>query len=176
MAKVTIYTDGSSKGNPGPGGFGVVLKSEDKRLEISRGYRYTTNSRMELSAVVAGLQALKYPCRATLYTDSKYVVDAINQGWLRSWQWNGWRKTDNKPVMNTDLWKRLVDVMRLHDVQFVWVKGHSGNIDNDKCDWLATNAAKGNDLSVDVEYERIANYSPPFCSQGSTIKSGDNLF
>jgi ribonuclease HI len=176
MSKVTIYTDGSSKGNPGPGGFGVVLKSEIKRLEISRGFRCTTNSRMELSAVVAGLEALKRPLRVTLYSDSKYVVDAINQGWLRSWMWNGWRKADNKPVMNTDLWKRIVDLMKMHDVQFVWVKSHSGNIENEKCDWLATNAAKGNDLAIDFEYERIAKNLPPFCSQGSTIQSVDYPF
>ena len=164
MAKVNIYTDGSSKGNPGPGGYAVVLIQNEHRKEISRGFRYTTNSRMELSAVVAGLEALKYPCRVDLYSDSKYVVDTINQGRLQSWQWNGWRKTDNKPVLNTDLWKRIVDLIRIYDVQFLWVKGHSGNINNDKCDWLATNAAKGNDLAIDFEYERVANYSPPFCS------------
>lgn len=156
MKEVTIYTDGSSKGNPGPGGYGAVLISSDHRKELSAGFRLTTNNRMELLAVIEGLKALKSPCKVDLYSDSKYVVDAFNKGWLRSWQKNGWKKKDKKPVLNPDLWKMVVALIKdkEHQVRFIWVKGHANNPENERCDQLAVKAAEGTNQLVDTEYEK----------------------
>jgi len=156
VKEVTIYTDGSSKGNPGPGGYGAVLISQDRRKELSTGFRLTTNNRMELLGVIEGLKALKSPCKVDLYSDSKYVVDAFNKGWLRSWQKNGWKKKDKKPVLNPDLWKMVVELIKdkEHQVRFIWVKGHANNPENERCDQLAVKAAEGSDLLVDTEYEK----------------------
>ncbi|MDA3896023.1 MAG: ribonuclease HI [Desulfobacteraceae bacterium] len=156
MKEVTIYTDGSSKGNPGPGGYGAVLISQDRRKELSAGFRLTTNNRMELLGVIEGLRALKSPCQVDLYSDSKYVVDAFNKGWLRSWQKNGWKKKDKKPVLNPDLWKMVVALIteKEHKVRFIWVKGHANNPENERCDQLAVKAAEGSNLLVDTEYEK----------------------
>ncbi len=156
MKEVTIYTDGSSKGNPGPGGYGAVLISQDRRKELSAGFRLTTNNRMELLGVIEGLKALKSPCQVDLYSDSKYVVDAFNKGWLRSWQKNGWKKKDKKPVLNPDLWKMVVALIteKEHKVRFIWVKGHANNPENERCDQLAVKAAEGSNLLVDTEYEK----------------------
>ncbi len=145
--KVTIYTDGSAKGNPdGPGGYGAVLLYEDTkgtvhRRELSRGYEKTTNNRMELMAAIAGLEALNRPCEVDLFSDSKYLVDAFNSGWIDSWQKKGWKKSDGKPVLNIDLWERLLSAAKPHRVNWIWVKGHSGNPENERCDRLATDAA-----------------------------------
>ncbi len=145
--KVTIYTDGSAKGNPdGPGGYGAVLLYEDTkgtvhRRELSRGYEKTTNNRMELMAAIAGLEALNRPCEVDLFSDSKYLVDAFNSGWIDSWQKKGWKKSDGKPVLNIDLWERLLSAAKPHCVNWIWVKGHSGNPENERCDRLATAAA-----------------------------------
>lgn len=144
--KVTIYTDGSSKGNPGPGGYGAVLlcmgpDGVTHRRELSAGYRRTTNNRMEILGVVAGLEALKRPCEVEVHSDSQYVVNAINKRWIAGWQRNGWKTSAKKPVKNPDLWARLIKAMEPHDVSFVWVKGHAGHELNERCDELATTAA-----------------------------------
>ena len=153
--QVKIYTDGAARGNPdGPGGYGTVLEYVDSRgelhtKEISQGYQRTTNNRMELMAVIAGLEALNRSCEVELYSDSKYVVDAFNQHWIDGWVKKGWKRGKNEPVKNVDLWKRLLKAKEPHHVTFIWVKGHDGHPQNERCDTLATTAADGNDLIVD---------------------------
>lgn len=146
---VVVYTDGACSGNPGPGGFGVVLMHGDTRRELSQGFRRTTNNRMELLGVITALESLKRPCRVTIHSDSEYVVNAITKGWLRSWQARGWRKADKKPVLNVDLWQRLVPLLAKHDVEFKWVRGHNNDIENERCDVLAVAAAQGSELVID---------------------------
>ena len=149
---VTIYTDGASKGNPGPGGYGVVLKYKGHRKELSEGFRLTTNNRMELLAVIKGLEALKREgLEVTIYSDSKYVVDAVTKGWLWGWVKKGFR---NKK--NADLWLRFIKAYKPQKVKFVWVKGHAGNVENERCDQLAVKSAMGPDLKVDEGYEASA--------------------
>jgi ribonuclease HI len=143
-----IFTDGACPGNQhanARGGYGVVLLTEDgtTRKELSRGYLNTTNNRMELRAVVAGLSALERECRAVVTTDSKYVADAIRQGWLENWQRNGWKNAQRKPVANRDLWEALLPLLARHEVEFRWVRGHSGHLENERCDALAVAAARG---------------------------------
>ncbi len=150
MKKVELFTDGACSGNPGPGGFGVILKYNETIKEISAGYKSTTNNRMELLAVITGLEALKFPCEVTVYSDSKYVVDAIAKGWLYSWQMKGWRKSDGKPALNVDLWQRLVPLLDKHEVDFVWLKGHAGHEYNEKCDKLAVAASLSDNLLDDT--------------------------
>ena len=153
--QVKIYTDGAARGNPdGPGGYGTVLEYVDSRgelhtKEISQGYQRTTNNRLELMAVIAGLEALNRSCEVELYSDSKYVVDAFNQHWIDGWMKKGWKRGKNEPVKNVDLWKRLLKAKEPHHVTFIWVKGHDGHPQNERCDTLATTAADGNDLIVD---------------------------
>ena len=144
--KVTIYTDGSSRGNPGPGGYGAVLlhtgaSGTEHRKELSGGYRRTTNNRMEILGVVAALEALRRPCEVEVHSDSQYVVNAVNKRWIAGWQRNGWKTAAKKPVKNPELWQRLVEAMRPHKVRFVWVRGHAGHELNERCDALATAAA-----------------------------------
>lgn len=134
---VEIFTDGACSGNPGPGGYGVILKAAGKTKELSGGEKQTTNNRMELLGAIAGLSALKYPCDVILTTDSKYVVDGITKGWAASWRKNGWVKSDKKPALNSDLWARLLELTEIHNVKFVWVKGHAGHPENERCDQLA---------------------------------------
>lgn len=156
---VSIYTDGAARGNPdGPGGYGTVLEYVDTKgelhtRELSQGYKKTTNNRMELMAVIAGLEALNRPCRVDLYSDSKYVVDAFNQKWIDGWLKKGWKRGKNEPVKNVDLWKRLLRAKEPHQVTFIWVKGHDGHPQNERCDELATSAADGEDLIEDVVVE-----------------------
>lgn len=152
---VTIYTDGAARGNPGPGGYGAVLEYIDTKgqlhvKELSAGYRKTTNNRMELMGVIAALEALNRPCDVTLYSDSKYVVDAFNQHWVDSWIRKGWKRGKNEPVKNVDLWQRLLKAKAPHQVRFVWVKGHDGHPQNEHCDQLATTAADGSHLLEDT--------------------------
>lgn len=153
--QVKIYTDGAARGNPdGPGGFGTVLEYVDTKgnlhtKEISKGYVRTTNNRMELMAVIAGLEALNRPCQVEVYSDSKYVVDAFNQHWIDSWLKKNWKRGKNEPVKNVDLWKRLLSAREQHQVTFCWVKGHDGHVQNERCDTLATMAADGEDLIID---------------------------
>lgn len=151
--KVTIYSDGSSRGNPGPGGFGTVIHYVDKNgelhvLELSNGYESTTNNRMELMGVISGFEALNRPCEVTVISDSKYVIDAFNQKWIDSWVKNNWKRKSG-PVLNKDLWTRLLKAMEGHKVDFVWVKGHAGHPENEKCDELATSAADSQNLLID---------------------------
>lgn len=154
--KVMIYTDGSSRGNPGPGGYGAILRYVDKKgvlheKEISGGYRMTTNNRMELMGAIAALEELRLPCEVVLTSDSRYLTDAFNKGWIKSWQARGWKKADKKPVLNTDLWKRLLKAMETHSVSFNWVEGHAGHPENERCDTLATTAADQGPFFEDVE-------------------------
>lgn len=153
---VKIYTDGAARGNPnGPGGYGVIIQYIDgngalHEREYSQGYNKTTNNRMELMAVIIGLEALKKPCNVELYTDSQYVVRAFNDGWLKSWIAKGWKRGKNEPVKNRDLWERLLKAKEPHNVTFIWVKGHAGHPQNERCDKLATGAADG-DNRIDDE-------------------------
>lgn len=137
MKSVDIFTDGACSGNPGPGGWGAVLRFAGKEKELSGGEKNTTNNRMELTAVIKALEALKEPCEVRLVTDSKYVADGLNKGWARSWQKNGWRKADKKPALNSDLWERLLTLTDIHGVTVEWVKGHAGHPENERCDHLA---------------------------------------
>lgn len=146
---VVIYTDGACSGNPGPGGFGVVMMYGGTRRELSQGFRRTTNNRMELLAVITALETLTRPCKVTVYSDSEYVVNAITKGWLRSWQARGWRKADKKPVLNPDLWQRLVPLLAKHEVEFKWVRGHNNNVENERSDVLAVAATQAAELMVD---------------------------
>ena len=153
MHQITIYTDGSSRGNPGPGGYGAILMTGSHRKELSEGYRLTTNNRMELMAVIKAMEALKKPgMHLTIYSDSQYVVKAINEGWL-----NNWLRIDFKGKKNRDLWLRYHKLSRQHQVKFVWVKGHANNPYNNRCDELATAAADGNDLLTDEGFENQEN-------------------
>lgn len=152
---VKVYTDGAARGNPdGPGGYGTVLEYVDTKgqlhtKEISQGYKKTTNNRMELMAVIAGLEALNRPCDVEVYSDSQYVVNAFNQHWIEGWIKKGWKRGKNEPVKNVNLWKRLLEVKGKHQVKFIWVKGHDGHPQNERCDMLATSAADGTDLLED---------------------------
>ncbi|WP_294599326.1 ribonuclease HI [uncultured Rikenella sp.] len=161
--RVTIYTDGSSLGNPGPGGYGVVLLAGPHRREISAGYRLTTNNRMELLAVITGLEALKRDgLDVTVYSDSKYVVDAVQKGWIYGWMRKGFAGKKNP-----DLWRRFLRVFGRHTVRFIWIKGHADNIENERCDLLATTAARGETLLEDTGY--LAEASVP--ARGETTFS-----
>ncbi|MFZ5353100.1 MAG: ribonuclease HI [Bacillota bacterium] len=153
MKNINIYTDGACSGNPGPGGYGVVLIYNDTRKELSGGYINTTNNRMEIMAVIKGLEALKTACNVTVYSDSKYVVDAIEKGWVYNWKSNGWMRNKKEKALNVDLWKRLLSLMELHKVTFKWVKGHADNVENQRCDQLAVQAYKQADLAEDVREE-----------------------
>ena len=137
MKTVTLYTDGACSGNPGPGGWGAILSYNGATKELSGGEQNTTNNRMELTAVLTALAILKEPCVVELYSDSKYVVDAIEKGWLYGWQKKGWIKADKKPVLNVDLWQQLLPLLPRHDVRLHWVKGHAENEKNNRCDQLA---------------------------------------
>ncbi len=137
MKYIELFTDGACSGNPGPGGWGVVLRYNGHEKELSGGEKDTTNNRMELTAVIEGLSALKEPCKVRLVTDSKYVADGITKGWAESWRRNNWRKADKKPALNPDLWEKLLDLIAKHDVTIDWVKGHAGHPENERCDRLA---------------------------------------
>ena len=137
MKKVDIYSDGACSGNPGPGGYGTVLVYNGIEKELSEGFESTTNNRMELLGCIIGLECLKEPCEVTVTSDSKYLCDAINQGWLESWKARGWKKADKKPVLNQELWERLDRQLSVHKVTFKWIKGHNGHKYNERCDTLA---------------------------------------
>jgi len=155
MKKVTVYTDGACKNNPGPGGYGVVLYYGEKSKEFSAGYRLTTNNRMEILAAIVGLEALKEPCEVRLLSDSQYLVNAIEKGWARRWQTNGWMRNNKEKAINPDLWERLLALCKVHTVRFEWVRGHAGNPENERCDELATSAATNPNLAIDEAYEKI---------------------
>lgn len=138
MKTVEIFTDGACSGNPGPGGWGAILRYAGHELELSGGEEMTTNNRMELSALIAALAKLKEKCSLIIYTDSKYLADAFNQGWIFNWIKKGWKKADNSPVLNVELWQELMSLLNGHEYKFIWVKGHAGHPENERCDALAT--------------------------------------
>lgn len=157
LKEVQIYTDGACKRNPGPGGYGVVLRYNEHEKTLSGGFRLTTNNRMEILAVIAGLEALSSACSVTVTSDSKYVVDAIEKGWARKWRSKNWKKTDGETALNPDLWTRLLDLCDRHQVKFEWVRGHAGHPENERCDEMATAAASRERLPVDEGYESITS-------------------
>lgn len=142
LKNVELYTDGACSGNPGPGGYGVVLRYNGHEKELSQGFANTTNNRMELLAVITGLSALRERCNVTLYSDSQYVVNGIEKGWAKKWRANGWKKSDKSPALNPDLWEQLLELLDKHNVRVVWVKGHAGHPENERCDALAVAAAQ----------------------------------
>jgi len=152
---IHAYSDGSSIGNPGPGGYGVVLCYKGYRKEINQGYSLTTNNRMELLGAIKALEFLKKKEKVVLTTDSRYVVDGINLGWAKKWKENGWMRTKKERAMNVDLWIRFLEQIDRHDVKINWTRGHSGNIENERCDVLANTAAKETDLIEDIGYKTV---------------------
>ena len=142
MKTVEIFTDGACSGNPGPGGWGAILRYKGVEKELSGGEPETTNNRMELTAVISALSALKEPCNVQLYSDSKYIIDAVTKGWAKSWKAKGWIKADKKPALNSDLWDTLLSLLDKHTVEFIWVKGHAGHPENERCDTLAVEQSK----------------------------------
>ena len=149
--RVVVFTDGACTGNPGPGGYGAILQYGEHRRELSGGFRRTTNNRMELMAAIRVLEALKEPCSVTLVSDSEYVVKGISKGWARAWRAKAWRRS-GKTVPNWELWNRLLELCERHQVNLRWVEGHSGHVENERCDQLAVCAAGGPDLAVDLGY------------------------
>ena len=149
---IIIYTDGACTGNPGKGGYGAVIIDGDRREELSAGYKLTTNNRMEMMGAIAALESLKSNSKVKLHSDSKYIVDAVVKGWAKKWQANGWRRNKKEMAKNPDLWQELLDLCKIHDVEFVWVKGHAGIAENERCDRLAVDAAHGSNLLVDEGY------------------------
>lgn len=154
MREVNLYTDGACSGNPGRGGYGAILVYGSHEKVMSEGFFLTTNNRMELLAAIIGLEALKESCRVTLYSDSKYLVDAIEKGWVYSWKKRGWKKADGKAALNSDLWERMLTQLTRHTVSLVWLKGHAGHEYNERCDALAVASYGGERLSHDVIYEK----------------------
>ncbi len=169
LNEVTIYTDGGCDPNPGYGGYGVVLINGKHKKELSGGFRLTTNNRMELLATIEGLKALNRPCKVTLFSDSKYVVDAINKGWARKWKRNGWWRNNKDKALNPDLWDMFLNVYDKHEVDMKWVKGHAGIEYNERCDTLATMALKSKNLPIDEGYENPnENYYLPRVKENET--------
>jgi ribonuclease HI len=150
MKQITLYTDGACSGNPGPGGWAAILRYNGTEKELSGGFGHTTNNRMELMGVIAGLASLKEPCAVTVVSDSKYVVDAMRNGWAAKWRANGWKRNRKDPALNPDLWQRLLDLCAHHQVKFQWVNGHAGHPENERCDCLAVAAAATRGLPEDV--------------------------
>ena len=153
LKRVTIYTDGACEPNPGPGGYGIVMIYGIARKEISGGFRLTTNNRMELMAAIIGLEQLKEPCQARLYSDSQYLVQAMTQGWAQRWKGKGWKRSKREKAMNPDLWDRLLTLCEQHQVEFVWLRGHAGDPENERCDQLSYAALKLPHLPADAGYE-----------------------
>lgn len=151
---VIIYTDGACTGNPGKGGYGAVIIDGDRREELAAGYKLTTNNRMEMMAAIAALESLKSNSKVKLHSDSKYIVDAVTKGWAKKWQAKGWRRNSKEMAKNPDLWQEMLDLCKIHDVEFIWVKGHAGIPENERCDRLAVAAAHDDDLLVDQGYAK----------------------
>ena len=152
LKKVEIFTDGACSGNPGKGGYGVILSYNGARKELSEGFVLTTNNRMEILAAIKGLEALKEKCDVTLYSDSKYLVDSVNLGWIEKWRKNNWMRTKSEKAKNSDLFEKLYTLLNFHNVKLVWVKGHAGHSENERCDTLATGAISGQNLSEDKNF------------------------
>lgn len=142
MKKIDMFTDGACSGNPGPGGWGTILRYKGTERELSGGSAATTNNKMELTAVIEGLKALKEPCDITIHSDSKYFIDAIDKGWAEKWQANNWMRNKKEPALNKELWEELLSLLEKHKVTLVWVKGHSGHPENERCDQLAVNESQ----------------------------------
>ncbi len=155
IKKVIIYTDGACLGNPGPGGYGVVLLYNKHRKELSGGFQLTTNNRMEIMAAIVGLDALKDRCLVTIYTDSQYLTNAMTKGWVEKWRAKGWMRNKQDKALNPDLWEKLLGQCRRHQVEFIWVRGHAANVENERCDLLAREAACGSNLPPDTGYRPI---------------------
>ncbi len=151
MKSIQLFTDGACSGNPGPGAYGAILCCESHRKELSGGYKNTTNNRMEIMGVIAGLMALKEPCAVTITTDSQYVVNAISKGWAKKWRSNGWKRNKNEPALNSDLWAKLLDLCDIHTITMVWVRGHAGHAENERCDELAVAAIRNPPLLDDIK-------------------------
>ena len=149
---IIVYTDGACTGNPGKGGYGAVIIDGDRREELSAGYKLTTNNRMEMMGAIAALESLKSNSKVKLHTDSKYIVDAVNKGWAKKWQSKGWRRNAKEMAKNPDLWQEILDLCKIHEIEFIWVKGHAGIAENERCDRLAVDAAHGSNLAVDEGY------------------------
>ncbi|MGE5402421.1 MAG: ribonuclease HI [Ignavibacteriales bacterium] len=158
LKHVTIFTDGGSLGNPGPGGYGVVVIYKDRRKEFSGGYKLTTNNRMELTAAIVGLSALKERCKVTLYTDSQYLVNSVMKGWAVRWKAKGWMRNKTEKAENSDLWEKLLNLISKHAVEFKWIKGHAGHTENEICDKLCKQAACGVNLPEDPGYKNSQNH------------------
>lgn len=154
MKNIDIYTDGACSGNPGSGGYGIVLLYNGKRKELSQGYKLTTNNRMEMLAVIKSLEALKEPCNVTLYSDSKYVIDAITKGWVEKWKKNNWKRNKTDMASNIDLWEIMLELLNKHNVNFIWVKGHADNVENERCDYLARMAIASGNFLTDENYKK----------------------
>jgi ribonuclease HI len=161
LKEIVIYTDGACSGNPGPGGYGCVLRYNKIRRELSGGFRKTTNNRMEIIAAVKALESLKYPCKVKLYSDSKYLVNAIEKNWAKRWKANNWMRTKSDKAKNHDLWEKMLTLCGIHQMEFIWVKGHASNEENNRCDELAVEAVSGADLPLDEGYEDEANREEP---------------
>jgi ribonuclease HI len=152
LKQVIIYTDGACLGNPGPGGYGVILSYRGHKKELSGGYGKTTNNRMEIMAAIVGLEALKEKCQVTLYSDSEYLTKAMSRGWVQRWRAKGWKRNKRESALNPDLWERLLRLCEYHEVKFIWIKGHAGTIENTRCDELAMQAAQQPNLLDDKGY------------------------
>ena len=153
MKEIEVYTDGACSGNPGPGGYGAVLIYKGARRELSGAYALTTNNRMEIMAAIHALRALNEPCRVRLYSDSRYLVDAIEKGWVKKWRANGWKRNKTDKAVNVDLWTEMLELLERHDVSFVWVRGHADNAENERCDALATSGITEGRFLSDKVYE-----------------------
>ncbi len=153
MLNVTIYTDGACKGNPGPGGYGAVMICGERRVELSGGYRLTTNNRMELQGLLQALLELVEPCKLQVYTDSQYLLGGFQKNWVKGWKRNGWLTSAKDPVLNRDLWMKLDELLSKHEVEYHWVRGHASNVENNRCDELAVRASRGRHLQEDLGYE-----------------------
>lgn len=158
--KVVIFTDGACTGNPGPGGWGAILRFKEHRKELSGGFRRTTNNRMELLAAISALEALTEPCTVTLYSDSQYLVDNYTKGYVEGWRRRGWKRSNKEPALNVDLWERFLQQCARHRVRLEWVKGHAGNRENERCDVLSNSAAAGKNLPPDEIYEQTSGRPP----------------
>lgn len=176
MTEVTIYTDGAAEPNPGPGGYGVVLICGEHRKELRGGFARTTNNRMEILAAIKGLEALKARCKVRLHSDSQYLVNAMTKGWVSRWRANGWQRNRHEKAVNPDLWERLVTLCETHQVEFVWVRGHAGNRENERCDELAVQASEEGNLPADEGYreqfqpQEEGRQRPPITEAYSTAK------
>jgi ribonuclease HI len=153
MKKINLYSDGACSSNPGPGAWGSILEFNGTKKEFSRGYRKTTNNRMELMGIIEPIRLLKEPCEVDIYTDSMYIVNSVKQGWLKGWAKNGWKRSDKEPVANIDLWKMMLKATCVHKLNFNWIKGHNEHIENERCDELAVASRQQEGLEIDFNYE-----------------------